>query len=139
MKKDHTILFIDDDRDFLTAQSAFFRGRGYSVLSADSAERAQGILAEQKPDVIVLDLMMEHFDSGFRLGHSIRKDPRFRDTPIIMLSGVAAATGQKLETDAKSLGVWSNLDLFLDKPVSARELLRAVEARLTVPAGANAG
>lgn len=130
MKKGPTILFIDDDRDFLTAQQAFFAARGYTVLVAESAEAGKGLLAENAPDVIVLDLMMEHFDSGFALGHQIRKDARFKNTPILMLSGVAAATGQRLEADAKSLSIWSSLDGFIDKPVSARDLLKAVEDRL---------
>jgi two-component system, OmpR family, response regulator len=130
MKKDRTILFIDDDRDFLAAQCAFFGARGYKVLAADGAEAAKSILARERPDVVILDLMMEHFDSGFALGRLIRKDPRFEKTPIIMLSGVAAATGQRLEDDAKTLTIWSCLDAFMDKPVSARDLLRAVEARI---------
>ena len=130
MKTNPTILFIDDDRDFLAAQRAFFGARGYNVLEADGTDAALQVLSGHTPDVIVLDLMMEHFDSGFRLAHTIRKDARLKKTPIIMLSGVASTTGQKLEADAKNLAVWSQLDTFIDKPVSARELLKAVEARL---------
>jgi two-component system, OmpR family, response regulator len=131
MKKDTTILFIDDDRDFLAAQRAYFGARGYTVLTADSAEAARAALEKTVPAVIVLDLMMEHFDSGLSLAHSIKKDPRLSKTPILMLSGVAAATGQKLEQDAARMNFWSSLDAFLDKPVSARDLLKAVEARLS--------
>lgn len=130
MKKDATILFIDDDRDFLAAQRAYFGARGYTVLTADSVEAARATLEKTVPAVIVLDLMMEHYDSGFSLAHAIKKDRRFAETPIVMLSGVAAATGQKLEQDAARLTLWSSLDAFLDKPVSARDLLKAVEARL---------
>lgn len=130
MTKKATILFIDDDRDFLAAQRAFFGSRGYNVLTAESSDAAATVLGENVPEVIVLDLMMEHFDSGFQLARRIRKEARFEKTPIIMLSGVAAATGQKLEADAKSLANWSKLDAFLDKPVSARDLLKAVESRL---------
>ncbi len=138
MKRSPTILFIDDDSDFLAAQRAFFSARGYTVLVAESTEAVQKLIADQQPDIIVLDLMMEHFDSGFRLARKIRKESRFAKTPIIMLSGVAAATGQKLEADAKALTNWSNLDAFMDKPVAARDLLKAVEARLAAEPGAPA-
>jgi two-component system response regulator VicR len=136
MNKTHTIAFIDDDRDFLAAQRALFGARGYTVLTADSAERAKTLFEQETPDVIVLDLMMDHFDTGFRLSHAIRKVPRLQNVPIIMLSGVAAATGQRLEADARSLASWSHLDLFLDKPISGRALLKAVESRLSAPSAA---
>jgi two-component system OmpR family response regulator len=130
MKRSHTIAFIDDDRDFLAAQRAFFGARGFTVLAAESAEGGRALLEGEHADVIVVDLMMEHYDSGARLSHAIRKDPRYREVPIIMLSGVAAATGRRLEIDAAGLAQWSHLDLFLDKPISARELLRVVQDRL---------
>jgi len=130
MKSQPSILFIDDDRDFLLAQQAFFGSRGYEVLTADSAESAISVLEKGRPDLIVLDLMMEHFDSGFVLGQRIRQMAHFKTTPIIMLSGVAAATGQRLEADAAKLAAFSKLDAFLDKPVSSRDLLKAIVARL---------
>jgi two-component system response regulator CpxR len=125
-----TLLFIDDDRDFLAAQRAYFGTRGYTVLTADTQEQAHEVLAAQVPDLVVLDLMMEHYDSGFRLGHRIRKDARFAKTPVLMLSGVASATGQRLEADARQLAIWSKLDAFLDKPISQTDLLQAVQQRL---------
>lgn len=140
MKTPCTIAFIDDDRDFLLAQRAFFGARGYTVLVAESVEGAREMLATSRPDIIVLDLMMDHYDSGFTLSHALRKDPRFQQTPIIMVSGVAATTGQRIAADTKTLAGWSHLDLFLDKPVSGRDLLKAVEARLApLPSTAHAG
>ena len=87
------ILFVDDDRDFLQSQTIFFSSRGYEVLTAESAEEALKLLEKEMPDIIFLDLMMEHFDTGFTLSHQIRKDDRFKDVPLVMLSGVASADG----------------------------------------------
>jgi CheY-like chemotaxis protein len=78
---------------------------------------------------MILDLMMEHFDSGFRLSHKIRTDARFAAVPIVMLSGVASATGRRFDQEAEGLKKWSKLDAFLDKPVSARELLKVIEEK----------
>lgn len=125
-----TVLFVDDDREFLLGKSLFFRNHGYEVLTAESAAEALELLRTARPDFIFLDLMMEHHDSGFTLSYMLRKDERFRDVPILMLSGVAAATGRRFDREEAGLKQWSRLDGFLDKPVTGQELLRVVEERL---------
>jgi CheY-like chemotaxis protein len=130
MAKSPKILFVDDDRDFLAAQVAFFGGRGYEVVTLDRVEGALERISQERPDIIVLDLMMEHYDSGFLLGRRIRQDPAMVDVPILMLSGVAAATGHKFGAEAAALKDWIKLDAFLDKPVTGRQLLKAVEEKL---------
>jgi CheY-like chemotaxis protein len=87
------------------------------------------LLATAQPDIMVLDLMMEHFDSGFRLSHQIRSNARFKDVPLVMLSGVASATGRRFDQEAEGLKKWSKLDAFLDKPVTARQLLKVIEEK----------
>jgi len=130
MAKSPKILFVDDDRDFLAAQTAFFGGRGYEVVTVDRVEGALEKISQEQPDVIVLDLMMEHYDSGFVLGRKIRQDPAMGNVPIIMLSGVASATGHKFAGDTAALKDWIKLDAFLDKPVTGRQLIKAVEEKL---------
>ena len=124
------ILFIDDDPGFLEAQEAFFGARGFTVLTADGTDEALQMLERETPDMIFIDLMMEHSDSGFTLAHRIRRDDRFQKTPLVMLSGVAAETGNDFSYDKEKLQTWSQLDDFLDKPVSAQRLLKIVERRL---------
>lgn len=131
------ILFIDDDRDFLSSQSIYFSNRGYKVLTADSTEEALKILETEDPDIMILDLMMEHFDSGFRLSHQIRSNARFKDVPLVMLSGVASATGRRFDQEAEGLKKWSKLDAFLDKPVTARQLLKVIEEKTGAAASAH--
>ena len=138
MAKSPKILFVDDDRDFLAAQSAFFTGRGYEVVTLDRVEGALERIAQERPDVIVLDLMMEHYDSGFLLGRRIRQDPAMRDVPVLMLSGVASATGHKFAAEAAALKDWIKLDAFIDKPVTGRQLLKVVEEKLGARAPAAA-
>jgi CheY-like chemotaxis protein len=131
MAKSPKILFVDDDRDFLAAQTAFFGGRGYEVVTVDRVEGALEKISQERPDVIVLDLMMEHYDSGFVLGRKIRQDPAMSNVPIIMLSGVASATGHKFAGDTAALKDWIKLDAFLDKPATGRQLIKVVEEKLT--------
>ncbi len=129
------ILFVDDDRDFLVAQTAFFGGRGYTVVTVDRMDGALERISEEKPDVIVLDLMMEHYDSGFMLGRRIRQDPALGKVPIIMLSGVAATTGHKFGSEQAGLKEWVKLDAFLDKPVTGRQLLKVITEKLAAAKG----
>jgi CheY-like chemotaxis protein len=136
MAKSPKILFVDDDRDFLAAQTAFFGGRGYEVVTVDRVEGALEKISQERPDVIVLDLMMEHYDSGFVLGRKIRQDSAMSNVPIIMLSGVASATGHKFAGDTAALKDWIKLDAFLDKPVTGRQLSKVVEEKLAARAAA---
>jgi CheY-like chemotaxis protein len=139
MAKSPKILFVDDDRDFLSAQSAFFGSRGFEVVTIDRVDGALERVTEEKPDVIVLDLMMEHYDSGFLLSRKIRQDPAMAKVPILMLSGVASATGHKFAAEMAALKDWIKLDAFLDKPVTGRQLLKVIEEKLELTKVAAAG
>jgi CheY-like chemotaxis protein len=125
-----TILFVDDDRDFLDAQAAFFRARGFVVWTADREQEARDLLETRSPDVIVLDLMMERADTGVTLSHQIRQREPLRQVPIVLLTGVVAATGRRLDLDVAALRRWSGIDVYLDKPVTGRQLLRVVEEQI---------
>jgi CheY-like chemotaxis protein len=129
------LLFIDDDSIFLAAQAAFFGVRGYVVLTAEGTDAALTLLERELPDMIFIDLMMEHSDSGFTLARRIRRDERFKDTPLVMISGVASETGVGFTRDREELKNWSRLDDFVDKPVSAHRLLMLVERRLSDESG----
>lgn len=130
MNAEVTILFVDDDQDFLRAQKAWFGARGFKVLTAETGDDALALVGMVRPDIVFLDLMMEHYDSGFTLAHRLRQMPSVQDIPVVMLSGVAAATGQRFDDEAAGLKGWSKIDKFLDKPVTSKQLLRVVETSL---------
>jgi CheY-like chemotaxis protein len=130
MNDEVTILFVDDDQDFLRAQKAWFGAKGFKVLIAESGDDAMAVVSMVRPDLIFLDLMMEHYDSGFTLAHRIRQLPEIAGVPVVMLSGVAAATGHRFDDEAAGLKGWSKIDKFLDKPVTSKQLLRVVESSL---------
>jgi CheY-like chemotaxis protein len=133
MNNHKTLLFVDDDKDFLAVQAAFFRSRGYNVLTADGAPAAMELLASETPDLIFLDLMMDRSDTGFLLSHRIRQNPKLQELPIVMLSGVARATGRRFDREQSNLQQWAKLDAFVDKPVTVQQLLHIVEERLQTP------
>jgi CheY-like chemotaxis protein len=122
-----TVLFVDDDRDFLESKRLYLEARGFRVLTAESPDEALLVLRDEIPAVIFLDLMMERIDDGFRLGYRIGKDPRLAHVPLVMMSGVAAETGTRFDGEAAGLRKWSGLARFLDKPVTGAQVLAAIE------------
>ncbi len=125
------ILFVDDDADFLTAQAAYFGSRGHDVRTAESSVEALELLEAYTPDIIFLDLMMERYDSGFRLAYELRKREHLSATPLVMLSGVARETGQRFDQEGQALLAWSKLDRFVDKPATGKQLLAVAEELLS--------
>ena len=125
-----SMLFVDDDRDFLDAQAAFFGSRGHTVHTVESSQEALDFLETDTPDIIFIDLMMERYDSGFRLAYEIRKRERFATVPLIMLSGVARETGQRFDQEGQGLLAWTHLDRFVDKPATGKQLLGIAEEYL---------
>jgi CheY-like chemotaxis protein len=122
-----TVLFVDDDRDFLESKRVYVEARGYRVLTAGSPDEAMRLLETETPAIIFLDLMMEHVDDGFRLAYRIGKVERLAHIPLVMLSGVAAETGARFDGEAGGLREWSRLTRFLDKPVTGKQVLAVIE------------
>ena len=118
----HAILCIDDDPDFLESTALLLKGAGFLLETAFSAEEGLKRYRSAKPDLVILDLMMEKVDAGLDLVNEIRAlgDP----PPIYLLSGV----GNELHryVDQSSLGVAG----VLQKPIAPDSLLKIIEANL---------
>jgi len=74
------VLLVDDDTDFLEMHAAVLENRGYEVITAQSSKECMEKLEEMKPDIVVLDVMMEQFDSGFKASEKIKK--KYKDLPV---------------------------------------------------------
>lgn len=125
MKK--KILVVDDDLDLLEQISAILTAAGYEVTTAEGVAGAEEALLKMKPDLAVLDLMMEDKDSGFVLSHQLKK--LYPDVPVILLTAVTGATGLSFSARHSEEQSWIKVDKILDKPVRP-EQLRAEVRRL---------
>lgn len=120
------ILMIDDDSDFRNAIKAVLEKEGYTVEESDSARKGLKKLQTFKPDLILLDAMMEDLSAGFRFARSLRgMEPSLgRHIPVIMITSVQQVTDlhfrERLGTDLLPV------DDFLEKPVEPRALLKKV-------------
>ena len=111
MKK--TILIVDDDMDYLYQLKLKIEGFGFEVVTADSQHEGEQLIETFKPDLAILDLMMENEDSGFVLSYKMKK--KYPDVPIIIASCVTAETGMSFDLSEESDHQWIKADLFLDK------------------------
>lgn len=124
----HTILVVDDDVDFLTQMTLQLEANGYQVVTAETAAAARERLAEERPALIVVDLMLEDPDAGFALCYQIKQeDP---ELPIIMVTAVSSATGISFDAETDEERAWIKADSLLAKPVRFEQLEREMERLL---------
>jgi CheY-like chemotaxis protein len=129
-KKEKKVLIVDDDVDFLDMHSAVLTNRGYKVVTARNAKDCLKELEKSKPDIVVLDVMMEQFDSGFRLSQTIKA--KHRRLPVMLLTSIGSQTGLEFSSNKDILKA-TGADVLLDKPVSPQLFVDEIE-RLTTPA-----
>ena len=115
-----TIFIVDDDFDYLFQLKFQFTQWGCNVVTADSQREAEKILGHLKPDLAILDLMMENEDSGFVLSYKLKK--RYPDVPVIIATAVTAETGMNFSINNDDDRKWIQADLYLEKGMRPEQL-----------------
>jgi DNA-binding response OmpR family regulator len=126
------ILVIDDDPDFRAAVTAILKSGAYTVITADDAVQGGSLIRTDKPDLILLDLMMDGLFDGFSLCHAVKTSKDFesvRHTPIIVISAVKDIAGARFGFKGEEQGLVGPDD-YLDKPVRPADLLARIERLL---------
>ncbi len=113
------ILIVEDIPYLLELMEVTLKYKGYPVITARDGEEAWSLIAVERPDLILTDILMPKLD-GFAFAHKLRNDPRTADIPIIFVSATYISKADK--DFALSLGAVR----FLEKPVEAEELLLSV-------------
>jgi twitching motility two-component system response regulator PilH len=114
------ILLVDDSRTELHHLSSLLTRNGFAVRTAENGEEAMRRLAEETPDLILMDVVMPG-QNGFQLTRSITRDPRWARVPVIM------CTSKNQETD-KVWGMRQGARDYIVKPVNGDELLGKIKA-----------
>jgi two-component system alkaline phosphatase synthesis response regulator PhoP len=114
------ILVVDDDPDIVDQLTLLLKAEGYQVASASGLDEAEQVLLTIRPDLAIVDLMMEHKDSGFVLCHEIKK--LYPETPVIVLTGVKSETGLAFDAASADAQSWVKADRVMDKPVRPEQL-----------------
>ena len=114
------ILLVDDSKTELHYLSDLLGKRGYSVRTAANGDEAMRRLAEDKPDLILMDVVMPG-QNGFQLTRSITRDPQYANVPVIM------CTSKNQETD-KVWGMRQGARDYIVKPANQADLLAKIKA-----------
>jgi DNA-binding response OmpR family regulator len=123
MKK--RVLIVDDEPSIVISLEYLLQREGYETAVAPDGEEALAALAEQAPDLVVLDVMLPKMN-GFEVCERIRADPRWRGTKILMLT----ARGRDTEV---TRGLRLGADAYVTKPFSTKDLMAEVNQLLGVP------
>ena len=113
------ILFVDDEKDLVTMVAVRLESKGYEVLAAYDGEEALAKARKEKPDLIILDIMMPKMD-GYDVCTALKGDPQYAGIPIIMFS--AKAQPRDVER-----GKQAGADAYITKPFEPQALLEQVQ------------
>lgn len=121
------VLLIDDDQDLVAGNKVALEKRGFKVSAAYTGNEGWQVLEKARPDLVVLDCMMEEFTSGFELAQDIAA--KYPKLPVLMLTGVhdqMSSDWSFSQADAK----WLPIHKWLEKPVPPGRLIEEIEALL---------
>jgi len=113
-----TVLVVDDDAVFVQSVTAVLRTR-YNVRTAANGTEALASIEEDPPDLVILDVMMDHISEGFDVARTLRNDDATALIPIIILTGVDRVYSLRMEVDES----WVPADHYLEKPISPEDLM----------------
>lgn len=123
------ILVTDDDKDIRDSLQAILEGEDYEVITAADKDEGWEKIKAEKPDLMVLDVMMKTWQDGFEMARELKNDPEYSKIPILMLTGVKDATGIDFKSSAGD-DTWNPVDTFLEKPIEPGVLISEIEKLL---------
>lgn len=123
------IVIIDDDPSFLEITGAILKRFGYLVLTAANTETGLDLIETEKPDLLILDIMMASVDEGLNFAVKLRQNEALRRLPIIIVSaqpGTEKGYTRSIDQDLD----WIAADIFMEKPVDPQSLHHNIQLLL---------
>ena len=125
----YTIFLVDDDVDYLFQTRVKLEKYGFKIMTAESQREAEMIMEKFRPDLAILDLMMENEDSGFILSYKMKK--KYPDVPVIISTAVATETGITFDITDENNRKWIRADSFMEKGIKPEILFNEISRLLT--------
>jgi CheY-like chemotaxis protein len=122
------ILIVDDDRDVFESMKIVLEAEGYRVNWATNGSEAIQKAKAEKPDLMILDVMMNSDDEGFQVTYKMKQDAELSCIPIVMVTSVGSRTGFSFDRDRDE--DFLPVNEFLEKPVDPRVLVDKVRENL---------
>jgi CheY-like chemotaxis protein len=124
------VLIVDDDPDFHATVHSFLKSAGYSIVSAYSEREGLELARREKPDVILLDIIMQTTTDGFDFCREAKRDPFIKHTPLLGVSAIEKVIGVHYPPDMDP--DLFPVDAYLSKPVTQEKLLAELKRLLPV-------
>ena len=124
------IIIIDDDPDIVESMSIVLEKEGFIVDSAPNGKDGLEKIKADKPDLILLDVMMSTKDEGFQVAYDLKGDEKLKNIPIVMITSVAQVTG--FNFDKEKDGAFIAADEYVEKPVKPKQLIDIVRKNLGI-------
>jgi DNA-binding response OmpR family regulator len=119
------ILIIDDDRDYGDALRIVLETQGYRVEHVLNTKDGRTSIERERPDLIILDVMMEKMTDGFDLCYDLKHDTVCCKIPVLMVTAVTDKTGFKFSPDTD--GEYLQADEYVTKPIPVADLISRVD------------
>ena len=123
MSGEHLII-VDDDPDVREALVLMLEPQGYRVSAHATGPEGLTAIQRERPDLVLLDVMLAHPAEGFRLAHELKADPATGGIPIVMISSIGHTLG--LDYAHEMGNDYVATEAFLDKPIRPETLLRTI-------------
>jgi DNA-binding response OmpR family regulator len=137
------ILIVDDEPDIVTFLRSVLEENGFSSLSAKNGIEGLEVLRKERPDLVLLDLMMPK-KSGITMFQELRKDSTMSNTPVVIVTGVSEVTGvdfrnfmykqplrdEKKFVETTGLTKYTIPDGYIEKPIDPDELIQVIKKAL---------
>lgn len=122
------ILIVDDDKEWAEGTKAVLESAGHVVCLAHNGEEGFAKAVSEKPDLLLLDVMMTHVTEGFEIARKLKEEPTTSQLPVIIVTGIRRAKRLpfKFEPDED----WLPVKAVLEKPVAPQVLLKQVQSAL---------
>jgi CheY-like chemotaxis protein len=120
------ILVVDDDPDFVRLTRTILRSQDYEVVTAANGEQALAAMRKEKPDLVLLDIMMSYILDGLDVGREMAEDAELKDIPVIMVTSLTGARAQAALPSDEYIPV----EDWIHKPIDPDELLKRIKAVL---------
>lgn len=117
------ILIVDDDPDFVTISRIVLEAEGYQVLEAANGQEALEVMRQDRPDLVLLDVMMSTTLEGVDVSREMKTDPELQDVPIVMVSSIATTEHAAEFPDDERIPI----DGWISKPIQPSVLLRTIK------------
>ncbi len=120
------ILVVDDDPDFVNLTRRILQTQNYEVLTASSGEKALAAMRKEKPDLVLLDIMMAYILDGLDVSREMAEDAELKDIPVIMVTSLTGARAQmSLPSDE-----YIPVEDWIHKPIDPDQLLARIKETL---------